>query len=163
MSLNRILLIYTALAVTVMLVMNFLNSRWIGDQFGKTNATIAQFKQQLESIPTTDKNSQFIEEIKSLTKPATESAKTLGVATESAMPKTVGYIMISDEKWKDSVSIYEQKSYSSPVIAKALLNKAYSYVKKEEGWYQISLIQEEKTGWVSSRFFKEIVDAKPTP
>ena len=73
---------------------------------------------------------------------------------------SLGYITISDEKFQD-VNIYTDRSYSSEIISKALFDKAYRYLKKEDGWYQISITQLDKIGWVSGRFFKEIAEGSP--
>ncbi|OGE32364.1 hypothetical protein A3C59_05210 [Candidatus Daviesbacteria bacterium RIFCSPHIGHO2_02_FULL_36_13] len=153
MTTNRLLLIYISLAVTLMLVLNVLNLRSVSDNNQKLKANLDEIKDTLDK--------KFAEPIKATPTPvpeapkeATKAAETLGITKEIG-----GYITINDARW-DDVSIYADKSYTSKIISKAEFGKAYRYTKKEPNWYLISLTAEEKTGWVSSRFFKEITTDK---
>lgn len=149
MTKNRLLLIYISLAATLILILSFISLRSLSDNYLRLESKLEEINKQLDKKLITESIQPSPTPV-----PVATPAAALGLSKEPE-----GYITINDTKWED-VSIYEDKSYSSKIISKAEFGKAYRYTKKEPNWYLISLIAEEKTGWVSSRFFKEITTDK---
>lgn len=147
MSANRIFLIYLCLALTLNLILSFFIFRNIPGNNFKLESKLNEIKDELAQKPTSGQTIKL---------PLDEPI----AASEAATVPSSGYITISNDKFQD-VSIYQDRSYSSKIISKAVFGKTYHYLKKEDGWYLISTTPEDKAGWVSGRFFKEITESTP--
>lgn len=167
-KLIRILVIYCALMITFIGVNTTISTRTILDKLNKSTSQIEEYQKQLEKITTKQQTGQVGDEMNEqvlssgnkLKAEIASSSQVLGTTEEpkEATKTQLGFVTINDKKW-ENVSIYESKSYSSKVLAKAEFGKPYLYMKKEEGWYQIALPSNGANGWVSSRFFKETSNA----
>ncbi len=172
-KLTRLLIIYTATVVTLLLVITFLSIRGNTEQNKKTESTINNLKQELSKITAYQESSkEIVQNLNSIKSEmvATEDKKVLGETSQaSGSAKTSsGFVTINDKKWQ-TVDVYESNSYSSKVIGKIEFDKVYRYLKKDGSWYQIVLpastqrgeLKTETNGWVAGRFLKEVVDSGP--
>lgn len=164
-KLVRILIIYTAITVTLLLVNTILSIRSAAEQNKKAKTTIDTLKQELETITAYQQSQkeiiQKLEDLGSKMAGSTDK-KVLGTNNQASDSSKVtsGFVTINDKKWQN-VDVYESNSYSSKVIGKIEFDKVYRYLKKEGSWYQIVLSKSEITGWVAGRFLEEINDASP--
>lgn len=163
-KLIRLLVIYTAAAVTVFSFIIIFTLRGIAEKNGKIEASIGSIKQELGGIiayQQSQKDIQSLNNLKSEIAGNTDQ-KVLGADSQasSSSKLTSGFVTINDKKWQ-TVDVYESNSYSAKIINKIEFDKVYRYLKKEGSWYQIVLPKSEATGWVAGRFLKEVADSGP--
>ncbi len=163
-KLRKLLVVYIALVVTLLTALLLYQVRVTAENSRKVVLATDKIEKELEKLAQYQESAKLLlselEEIKKDS--ASKSQQVLGQTQETSPSPQVslGFITISDSKWQN-IDIYEAKSASSKPIGKAEFGKAYRYFKKEDVWYQIMMPKTEKTGWVSSRFFKELSDNAP--
>lgn len=163
-KLVRVLIIYTAITVTLLLVITFISIRNTVEQNKKAENTIDSLKQNLEKITAYQQSQkEIVQKLDSLKSQAeSEDKKVLGTSNQASDSSklTSGFVTINDKKWQ-TIDVYESSSYSSKVVGKIEFDKIYRYLKKEGSWYQIVLPKSEANGWVAGRFLKEVADSGP--
>lgn len=153
-KLTRLLIIYTAIVVTILLIITFLSIRDSAKQNKRAESTIDSLKQELAKITAFQQSEK--ETVQKL--PDNTEKGVMGTSNQEASDSskiTSGFVTINDEKWQ-TVDAYESNSYSSKIVGKIEFDKAYRYLKKMGSWYQIVLPKSETNGWVAGRFLKEI-------
>lgn len=164
-KLVRVLIIYTAIITTLLLINTLLSIRSSAEQNKKAEATFDSLKQNLEKITTYQQSQkEIVQKLEDLSQNKSDNAdkKVLGESKQASDSSKIlsGFVTINDKKWQ-TVDIYEDSSYSSKVIGKLEFDKIYSFVKKSDSWYQIKLPNSQNLGWVAGRFLKEIADNGP--
>ncbi|MBI3290371.1 SH3 domain-containing protein [Candidatus Microgenomates bacterium] len=155
MSISRLLLILILVATAINLGFNLFSFGSIKSIKSDNTA----FGEKLEEITKKqDEENSILQEIKKKNREL-DKEDVLGTSDSPTAPSPkpqATYITLNDKKWEDA-SVYEEKSYSSKVIARTKFGETYLYYKKEEGWYFI-VSENGEAGWVNARFFKEVED-----
>lgn len=164
-KLVRLLIIYTAVVITTLLVVTLFTARDSTEKNKKAQANIDNLKQELAKITASQQSQkEIVQKLDSLKSEMATSpdAKVLGENKQASdsFKLISGFVTINDKKWQ-TVDIYESNSYSSKVIGKMEFDKVYRYLKKEGSWYQIVLPKSETNGWAAERFLKEVADSGP--
>lgn len=159
-KLIRLLVIYTAVATTIILINTYFAVRSITEQDKSVRANFDSLKQELAKIIAYQQSEKaIVQKLDSLESKISDNEikQVLGTnnQTSDSSKITSGFVTINDKKWQN-VDVYESNSYSSKTIAKIEFGKAYRYIKKEGSWYQIVLLKPEIQGWVPGRFLEEM-------
>ncbi len=155
MNINRVLLIYTALIATGILITS-VRSSLSPSPNNKLEFDIAQIKETVDKMnyKSATAEGQLSQEIKTIKEqialssedPAPTEDPKSAVLGKSA--QTLGQIKVA--QGYETLDIYEETSFSSAVSGKMEPGKSYSYTKKQDNWLLVKL-DSNKEGWVNNK------------
>lgn len=161
-KIRRYLVFYIAIACTFMIILSYSLIKIVTTSTERVASSADKIEKEIEKLSKTqDSTKKIIDEFKKLKAEIAVSKQdqVLGqeqkASTSSGL--SLGFVTISDKKWQ-TVNVYEDKSSASKVVGVAGFEKAYLFETLEDGWYKIKLPNSKLTGWVSSRFFKELTE-----
>lgn len=83
------------------------------------------------------------------------SQKTGGATEVLGIESPQTFVTINDTRW-ENLSVYQDKSLSTPLVGKLQYSQVYPLLKKETPWLLVKL-PDGKSGWVQSQYVKEVI------
>jgi len=166
-KLVRFFIVYTSFAVTGVAIGLTILTRQVSSIQSQTTQQANSIKQEVEKLQTgldaAGKLQEEISTIKTELAASREQKKTvqdvLGTVDMPTDKPGLGAVTMRDSTYP-TIDVFQQPSFSSLIVGKMKAEKTYRYMKKENSWYFVRVVEGQE-GWVNSRFVKEIPDTSP--
>jgi hypothetical protein len=141
----------------------------IGENINQKKVKEIVDEQTNKTIDAINNNNQNINQLMILTTPTpTPILTTTPTPTEILTPtpiqvlgsETSNYLGMVEAKPNTTVNIYENPTLNSVIINTANSNTLLFYTEKANDWYHVELVDQNKTGWVTSDSVQEINNEK---